>query len=48
LLLGIFVDDATIRTEAVLEAVKLPAGVSDLNTGLTDRDRDNFTHSVEV
>jgi len=34
----------TIRLDAVLEAVKLPAGVTDLNTSLTDVDGDNFAH----
>merc|ERR1712195_159340 len=33
-----------IRLDAVLEAVKLPASVSDLATALTDVDRDTFTH----
>ena len=32
----------------VLKAVELPAGVSDLNTGLSDVDRDNFTHFLKV
>jgi hypothetical protein len=28
----------------MLEAVELPAGVSDLDTGLADVDADNLTH----
>ena len=34
----------TIRLNAVLEAEQLPAGVTDLDTGLTDVDADSFTH----
>jgi hypothetical protein len=34
----------TIGLNAVLEAVELPAGVTDLNTGLTEVDRDDFAH----
>ena len=33
-----------IRLDAVLEAVKLPAGVAGLATALADVDRDAFTH----
>jgi len=33
-----------IRLNAVLEAVKLPAGVTDLDTGLANVDGDNLTH----
>jgi hypothetical protein len=33
-----------IGLNAVLEAVKLPAGVTDLDTGLADVDGDDFTH----
>merc|ERR1719230_1769323 len=33
-----------IRLDAVLEAVKLPARVADLNAALADVDRDDFTH----
>jgi hypothetical protein len=29
----------------MLKAVQLPTAVSDLDTGLTSMDRDNFTHS---
>jgi hypothetical protein len=36
-----------IRLNAVLEAVKLPAGVTDLDTGLTDVDGDALTHVEE-
>jgi hypothetical protein len=34
----------TIRLNTMLEAVQFPAGVTDLNTSLTDVDGDNFTH----
>jgi len=34
----------TVRLNSVLEAEELPAGVSDLDTGLTDVDRNNFSH----
>jgi hypothetical protein len=30
--------------DAVLEAIELPAGVTDLDTGLANVDGDNFTH----
>jgi len=30
--------------DAVLEAEELPAGVTDLDTGLTDVDGNDFTH----
>jgi len=36
----------TIRLDTVLEAEELPAGVTDLDTSLTDVDGDNFTHDV--
>jgi len=34
----------TVRLDTVLEAEELPAGVTDLDTGLTDVDRNNFSH----
>ena len=34
----------TIRLDTVLEAEKLPAGVTNLDTGLTDVDRNDFSH----
>ena len=34
----------TIRLDAVLQAVQFPAGIAHLDTGLTDVDRDTFTH----
>jgi hypothetical protein len=33
-----------VRLDPVLEAVKLPAGISDLDSGLSDVDGDHFTH----
>jgi hypothetical protein len=36
----------TIGLDAVLEAVELPAGVADLDTGLADVDGDYLTHVV--
>jgi hypothetical protein len=37
----------SIRLDAVLEAVKLPASISGLDTSLTDVDRKTFTHIEE-
>merc|ERR550534_3268431 len=34
----------TIRLDSMLEAVQFPAGVTDLDTGLSDMDGDTFTH----
>lgn len=34
----------SIGLDAVLQAVELPAGVTDLDSGLTDVDGDNLTH----
>jgi hypothetical protein len=34
----------TVRLDSVLEAEKLPAGVTDLDTGLTDMDGNDFSH----
>jgi hypothetical protein len=36
-----------IRLNAVLEAVKLPASISGLDTSLTNVDRKTFTHFEE-
>ena len=36
----------TVRLDSVLEAEKFPAGVTDLDTGLTDVDRNDFSHCV--
>ena len=33
----------TIRLDTVLETVQLPAGITDLDSGLSDVDRDTFT-----
>jgi hypothetical protein len=33
-----------VRLNAMFETVKLPAGVTDLNTGLTDVNTDDFSH----
>jgi len=33
-----------IRLDSVLEAVKLPAGVTNLDSGLSDVNRDDFSH----
>jgi hypothetical protein len=38
----------TVWLDAVLEAVELPAGITDLSTGLTDVNRDDFTHDKRV
>ena len=36
----------TVRLDAVFEAVEFPTGITDLDTGLTNVDRDTFTHGV--
>ena len=36
--------DATVGGESVLQGVQLPARVSELDTGLSDLDADDFTH----
>lgn len=41
---GLVRGHGTIRIDAMLEAVQLPAVVSDLDTGLTEVDGDTFTH----
>jgi len=38
----------TVRLDSVLEAEKLPAGVTDLDTGLTDVDGNDFSHDEVV
>eukprot|EP00054_Salpingoeca_dolichothecata_P031339 m.263169 g.263169 ORF g.263169 m.263169 type:complete len:467 (+) comp26822_c0_seq1:96-1496(+) len=38
----------TVRLDTVLEAVKLPAGITDLATGLSKMNRNALTHVVEV
>ena len=38
----------TVWLDSVLEAEELPAGVTDLDTGLTDVDRNDFSHDVEI
>ena len=35
-----------VRLDTVLEAVQLPASITDLDTGLSDMNGDNFTHLV--
>ena len=41
---GLIGGHLTVRLDAVLEAEELPAGVTDLDTGLTDVDGNDFTH----
>jgi hypothetical protein len=40
---------ANTKTHAkpVFERIKLPAGISDLDTGLTDMKRDDFAHYMD-
>jgi len=38
----------TIWLDSVLKAEEFPAGVTDLDTGLTDVDRNDFSHDVEI
>merc|ERR1712032_528508 len=42
---GLVAGHAAIRLDAVLEAVELPAGVTDLTTSLADVDGDTLTHA---
>jgi hypothetical protein len=44
LVVGVAVLHGAVLIDAVLHAVKLPAGVTELNTSLTDVKRDDFTH----
>jgi len=44
---GLIGGHLTVRLDSVLEAVEFPAGVTDLDTGLTDVDGNNFSHDVE-
>jgi hypothetical protein len=37
----------TVWLDTVLKAEEFPAGVTNLDTGLSDVDRDNFSHDVE-
>ena len=41
---GLIGGHLTVRLDTVLEAEELPAGVTDLDTGLTDVDGNNFSH----
>ena len=41
---GLVGGHGTIGLDTVLKAVQLPAGVTDLDTSLTDVDRDGLTH----
>ena len=38
----------TVRLDSVLKAEELPAGVTDLDTALTDMDRNDFSHNEKV
>ena len=39
---GLVAGHLTVRLDAVLQAVQLPAGIAHLDTGLTNMDRDAF------
>jgi len=41
---GLITWHLTIRLDAVFQAVQLPAGITDLDTGLTNVDGDTLTH----
>ena len=43
---GLIGGHLTVRLNSVLEAEELPAGVTNLDTGLTDVDRNDFSHCV--
>ena len=38
----------SVRLDSVLEAEELPASVTDLDTGLSNVDRNNFSHDEEI
>ena len=40
---GLVTGHLAIRLDSVFETVQLPAGITDLDTGLTDVDRDTLT-----
>ena len=40
---GLVTGHLTIRLDTVLQAVQLPAGITDLDSSLTNVDRDTFT-----
>ena len=40
---GLVTGHLAIRLDTMLQAVQLPAGITDLDTSLTDVDRDTFT-----
>ena len=40
---GLVTGHLAIRLDSVLQTVQLPAGISDLDSGLADMDRDAFT-----
>ena len=43
---GLIGGHLAIRLNAVFQAEQLPAGITDLDTGLTDVNADGFTHFV--
>ena len=45
---GLVTRHLTIRLDAVLQAVQLPAGISDLYTGLSDVDGDTLTLKTNI
>ena len=45
---GVVRGHLAIRLNTVLEAVELPASISDLDSGLSDMDGDNFTHLCKL
>jgi len=45
---GLIGGHLTVRLNSVLEAVKLPAGVTDLDTALSDVNGNNFSHDARV
>ncbi|GIL99776.1 hypothetical protein Vretimale_4897 [Volvox reticuliferus] len=38
----------TVRLNTMLQAIQLPAGIADLNTGLADMDGDDLTHGCDL
>ena len=44
---GLIRGHLTVRLDSVLKAEKFPAGVTNLDTGLSDVDGNDFSHDVE-
>ncbi len=45
---GLVTGHLTVGLDSVLEAEELPAGVTDLNSGLSNMNRDDFSHCFKL